>query len=381
MQSSSLRSIRLTPVSLRFSTASSYFRLSLSMPRSSPLMIEFNVLTSSICCCTLSCLRRYSCCDLFSSSRSESRWVLESAWALISLAKALSLASDSFLKISTSLLRILIFSFISASACELAWIRFTYLFRSFFTTSYSALNSFSRLFTSLHFFERSRMVSSFTLSACRVSRSSRAARVASRALSSRWALSMAISLFWERSSVDHWTISASCFATSSNSLSSPTRFDFSIPSCFMKRARETSTSLRISSICTASAALSSWWLRNECSESRSCDLRVGRISLAPSAMWRFFRSRRRICSNSFFDCESESASRLMDSSTPLRCISQSSLSVLSSCSFERSVSRLRCRASTSICRCSIVFWCSSTFRTRLTFTSSASARFSACLPS
>ena len=36
-----------------------------------------------------------------------------------------------------------IFSRISASACELLWIRLTYLFLSFFTTSYSAENSFN----------------------------------------------------------------------------------------------------------------------------------------------------------------------------------------------------------------------------------------------
>ena len=55
----------------------------------------------------------------------------------------------------TSFRSILIFSFISASAWWLAWMRFTYLFRSFLTTSYRAENSFSRLLVSLHLFDRS----------------------------------------------------------------------------------------------------------------------------------------------------------------------------------------------------------------------------------
>ena len=56
--------------------------------------------------------------------------------------------------------------------------RLTYLFLSFFTTSYKAENSFKRLFVSLYFLPRSMMTNPFTFKFSFVSRSFAFAREA-----------------------------------------------------------------------------------------------------------------------------------------------------------------------------------------------------------
>ena len=94
---------------------------SLSMPR--------------ICCSTTSCRAWYSCADLFTALRKPSRCEPAVASAWCSFASALSLAALSLCRISTSFLRILSRSRISAApGCEL-WMAEAKLLRSLLARS------------------------------------------------------------------------------------------------------------------------------------------------------------------------------------------------------------------------------------------------------
>ena len=159
----------------------------------------------------------------------------------------MSFCSDSLRRISTSFIRIFVFSFISASACVDDWIWLTYLLRSVLTMSYSFENSRSFARVSASRFERSMMMSSLTLSSSFTAFAPCIAFAAFLASISRSSLSCATILRWSRSSFATSTTSSSKLFTSSTTARTHSAFSASSPSCFRKLLMNTSTSRRTSS--------------------------------------------------------------------------------------------------------------------------------------
>mmetsp|Transcript_2041 Transcript_2041/g.2790 ORF Transcript_2041/g.2790 Transcript_2041/m.2790 type:complete len:297 (-) Transcript_2041:753-1643(-) len=279
---------------------------------------------------------------------------------------------------STSFNRMRIFSRISASACELLWMRFTYLLRSFLTTSYSAENSLRRLEISLQRLVRSRMSSSLMRTCCLASFSLASMRALSRPLMSLCADSTDSSLPCRLPSASSVTTCASSSSTSALVSSSSRRFSLSTPSNCRKRTSNESTSALSLACCLVRCVFSSCTRRRCISWSLSCVSRPGCSCRADSQLLRFFFSCRFSRSKSFspsaiwsFRCRRWlSISRLRTFSSTLR--------VTRSWWWARDLSRLARTTATSCSRSSSVCRLSSSFSRMVLRSFSASCRRRAC---
>mmetsp|Transcript_20551 Transcript_20551/g.45718 ORF Transcript_20551/g.45718 Transcript_20551/m.45718 type:complete len:266 (-) Transcript_20551:1271-2068(-) len=242
MHNSSFRSMSCTPVTFLSSTPCSYFPLRCSMSFSRLLITTFSLSISWICCSTIDCFARYSDSSRLRSCRNPSRWFIALWCRAFSLANARSFAVRSLFRISTSLCNMRIFSRISARACALLWMRFTYLFRSFFTTSYRAENSFRRLEISLQRLTRSCSTSSFMRTCALLSLSCTSMRTQSLEVMSLFAVSTPSSLDCCLPSASFCITMASRSSSSSMDCSSPFRLPPSAPSCCSSLAMCWSTS-------------------------------------------------------------------------------------------------------------------------------------------
>mmetsp|Transcript_45820 Transcript_45820/g.146107 ORF Transcript_45820/g.146107 Transcript_45820/m.146107 type:complete len:266 (+) Transcript_45820:872-1669(+) len=165
MHSSSLRSISMMPVRLRFSTWVSYCFLRRSISFSVALIIALSLSTSAICSSTTACRSLNSSAHLLRSARWWSLSILAVPCSRRAFPSSRSLATLSVRRMSISFVRILSFSFISAMDWLLAWMRLTNLLRWFLTRSYSCWKSLRRRSVSFFFFFRSMMMRSLTRTA------------------------------------------------------------------------------------------------------------------------------------------------------------------------------------------------------------------------
>mmetsp|Transcript_45129 Transcript_45129/g.115455 ORF Transcript_45129/g.115455 Transcript_45129/m.115455 type:complete len:251 (-) Transcript_45129:281-1033(-) len=216
MHSSSLRSMSMMPVKLRLSTTVSYCFFSRSISFSAPLMIALSLSISAICSSTMSCFLRNVTEHLFRSARSWSRWPMVAEWSVRSLPSSLSFSTDSLRRISTSLPRILSFSFISAQLWLAAWMRLTNLLRWFLTSSYSCWKSVTRRAASLCAFLRSQPTISLVFTSSCASFMRLTFPLTPRATLSRLLCNSFITISRSCSSARHRATSASSSFSSSN---------------------------------------------------------------------------------------------------------------------------------------------------------------------
>mmetsp|Transcript_15234 Transcript_15234/g.35918 ORF Transcript_15234/g.35918 Transcript_15234/m.35918 type:complete len:342 (+) Transcript_15234:1472-2497(+) len=279
---------------------------------------------------------------------------------------------------SISFCKIPIFSFISADACCDAWMRLTYLLRSFFTTSYMVVYSFSRCSISWLRLLRSRMTISLTLISLVVSFVFSIALASSLAFPSRFVLSSKI---W-RLRVYDWAASVdSSFSMSLFSLTRSARsaaLSFSTASSCKKLLMKMSTSRLSSSSCLS---CDFWSLLHCCSRrwrSSFCACRFGIVPLRAVSAISALRKLRIPSSFSFSRRWSSSIARfcsvckLRSSTSIWRAVSRSIVAD------SRSFSTLRWMSSAMRSFWSIEVRCCSSFTTSSWRCSSISFRRTPC---